>query len=90
MGIEVSWHSQNGKRTSDNRDCGGIGIRADETLCIVLDGSTTGPDSGVLARQIMRDMVDWYVASDEEITAKSLTARLREVHGTLSRQHGCL
>jgi serine/threonine protein phosphatase PrpC len=87
MPIEVSWRSQIGTRTSDNRDCGGIGIRADEALCIVLDGSTTAPDSGILARQIIRETVDWYVASDEAITAESLTVRLREVHGTLSRQH---
>jgi serine/threonine protein phosphatase PrpC len=87
MAIEVSWYSQIGTRTSDNRDCGGIGVRADEALCMVLDGSTTAPDSGVLARQIIRDMVDWYVASDEAITAESLTGRLRQVHGTLSRQY---
>jgi serine/threonine protein phosphatase PrpC len=85
--IEVSWLSQVGKRTSDNRDCGGIGIRTDEALCVVVDGSTTAPDSGVLARQIVRDMVDWYVASDEAISAESLIAQLRQVHGTLSRLH---
>ncbi|WP_213286686.1 hypothetical protein [Bradyrhizobium sp. sGM-13] len=87
MAINVSWHSQTGTRTSDNRDCGGIGIRADEALCVVLDGSTTAPDSGILARQIIRDMVDWYVASDEEINSESLTVQLRQLHGTLSRLH---
>lgn len=87
MGIDVSWHSQTGKRTTDNRDCGGIGIRDNEALCIVLDGSTTAPDSGVLARQITRDMVDWYVTSGDAITTDSLTARIRQVHGTLSRQY---
>ncbi|MCA1458183.1 hypothetical protein I6F35_34195 [Bradyrhizobium sp. BRP22] len=74
MEINVSWHSQTGKRTTDNRDCGGIGIRSDETLCIVLDGSTTAPDSGMLAHEIMCGMIDWYVASDEAITTESLDA----------------
>lgn len=87
MGIEVSWYSQIGTRTSDNRDCGGIGIRADEALCMVLDGSTTAPDSGILARQIIREMVDWYVASDEAMDAESLTVKLKELHGKLSRQY---
>lgn len=87
MAIEVSWYSQIGTHTGDNRDCGGIGIRADEALCLVLDGSTTAPDSGKLARQIIRDMVDWYVASDEAMTAESLTVKLKELHGKLSRQY---
>ncbi|MBO4227829.1 hypothetical protein [Bradyrhizobium neotropicale] len=87
MEINVSWHSQTGKRTTDNRDCGGLGIRADETLCIVLDGSTTAPDSSMLAHEIMRGMIDWYVASDEAITTESLGARLKQIHSTLSRQH---
>jgi hypothetical protein len=52
MGMEINWLSQQGKRTGDNRDCGGVGVRADEVLCLVLDGSTSGPTSGDLARQI--------------------------------------
>jgi serine/threonine protein phosphatase PrpC len=87
MGIDISWHSQAGKRTKDNRDCGGVGIRAGEALCIVLDGSTTAPNSGALAWQLVREMVDWYVVYDEAITTESLIARLRQSHGTLSRQY---
>lgn len=87
MGIAISWHSQTGTRTEDNRDCGGVGLRGDEALCVVLDGSTKGPDSGALARQVTRALIDWYVATDQEITAETLTARLREIHGALSKTH---
>lgn len=87
MGIDVSWRSQAGNRTDDNRDCAAVGTRGDEALCILLDGSTTGPDSGALARRIARDMIDWFLASDEAATAESLTARLREIHAGLSGLH---
>jgi serine/threonine protein phosphatase PrpC len=87
MGIEVSWLSQPGMRTGENRDCAGVGIRADDALCIVLDGSTTSPTSGALVQQISQDLIDWYVASDEEMTAETLTARLRQMHKTLSQRY---
>ncbi|KQZ26508.1 hypothetical protein ASD50_03625 [Mesorhizobium sp. Root552] len=87
MGIEISWRSQTGTRTDDNRDYGGVGLRGDEALCVVLDGSTKGPDSGALARQIASALIDWYVSTDQDITAEALTARLREIHAALSHEH---
>jgi serine/threonine protein phosphatase PrpC len=87
MGIDVSWLSQAGKRTKDNRDCGGVGIRAEEVLCVVLDGSTNGPNSGEFARQITQELIDWYVASDEAMTAETLTARLRQIHEALAKAY---
>lgn len=63
MPIEVDWISQAGRRTADNRDFGGIGIRAEDALCIVLDGSSTGEDSGALARDITQALIDWFVAA---------------------------
>jgi len=87
MGIEVSWLSQPGMRTEDNRDCAGVGLRADDALCVVLDGSTTSPTSGALVQKISQELIDWYVASDEEMTAETLTARLRQMHKTLSKKY---
>lgn len=60
-------------------------MRADAVLCLVLDGSTSGPTSGDLARQIARDVIDWYVDADKAVTAESLTAQLRCSHLSLSR-----
>ncbi|WP_157343535.1 PP2C family protein-serine/threonine phosphatase [Bradyrhizobium pachyrhizi] len=82
--MEINWRSEQGKRTRDNRDCGGVGVRADAVLCLLLDGSTSGPTSGDLARQIIRDVVDWYVATDEAATAECLSAQLRRTHRSLS------
>jgi len=87
MGIDVSWLSQAGKRTKDNRDCGGFGIRAEEALCVILDGSTNGPNSGEFARQITQELIDWYVADDGEMTAETLTACLRQIHETLAKAY---
>lgn len=87
VGLEIKWRSQTGTRTEDNRDYGGVGLRGDEALCVVLDGSTKGPDGGALARGITCALIDWYVATDEEITAATLTARLRGIHEAISREH---
>jgi serine/threonine protein phosphatase PrpC len=87
MVIEVSWLSQAGTKTEDNRDYAGIGIRDKDTLCIVLDGSTTGANSGELARELTRELIDWYVASDAAMTAEAITARLRQIHELLSQKY---
>ncbi|MBB4382700.1 protein phosphatase 2C domain-containing protein [Bradyrhizobium sp. SBR1B] len=82
--MEINWRSEQGKRTRDNPDCAGVGVRADAVLCLLLDGSTSGPTSGDLARQIIRDIVDWYVANDEAATVECLSAQLRRTHRSLS------
>ncbi|MGY4171737.1 hypothetical protein ACVIHH_003753 [Bradyrhizobium sp. USDA 4518] len=86
MGMQLDWRSQQGTKTSDNRDYGGVGMRPDEVLCLVLDGSTSGPKSGELAGQIARNVVDWYVATAEDVTADTLTAQLRKIHGRVSKR----
>ena len=53
MGIDFRWKSRAGARTEDNREHAGIGIRANEALCVVLDGSTSGKNSDALARQVV-------------------------------------
>ena len=58
----------------------------DGVLCLVLDGSTSGPKSGELAGQIARDVIDWYVATAEDVTAETLTAQLGKIHGSLSKR----
>ncbi|WP_194392043.1 protein phosphatase 2C domain-containing protein [Bradyrhizobium sp. CCBAU 51765] len=86
MELLLNWRSQQGTKTDDNRDYGGAGVRADGVLCLVLDGSTSGPNSGELARQFVCEVVDWYVTTDEVISAQALTTQLRKVHATLSKR----
>jgi PPM family protein phosphatase len=87
MGFEVDWYSRQGTRTADNRDFAGIGTRAGTALCTILDGSTSTPTSGKLVREFTRDIIDWYVTSADEITAETLIARLRGIHGSLSKAY---
>ena len=83
MGIEISWHSRKGQRTSDNRDCCGIGLRADAVLCIVLDGSTAGPKSGEFGRLIARNLIDWFLTTEVSVTAELLIEEL----SSINKQH---
>lgn len=84
MGFDVAWRTRTGRRTADNRDCAGLGVRGDEALCIVLDGSTRGPDSGALARDIARGLIDWFVELESAVTAGALKAKLRDLHQALA------
>lgn len=47
---------------------------------MVLDGSTTGRDSGLLARRVARDLIDGYVSAEAPPEESAVLARLREVH----------
>ncbi len=79
MGVEVRWHSKKGSRTKDNRDYCGIGLRFDAALCIVLDGSTSGPKGGELARQIAHDLIDWFVAANQEMTTQAIIEIMQKI-----------
>lgn len=87
MDIKINWQSKTGNRTDDNRDYAGVGIRDDAALYIVMDGSTSGQESGALARQVTQKMIDWYTASEEKETAETLTDRLRQIHEETAKQY---
>lgn len=84
MAIEFSWISQPGKKTKDNRDYAGVGLRSEDALCIVLDGSTTGEGSRELGKQISHELIDWYIDSGDVVTAQAITAQLKKIHESLS------
>ena len=86
MGIEIIWRSQQGKRTEDNRDYCGIGLRRNEALCIVLDGFTKGTKGGKLSREIACALIDWFVDDSVRITEQILIERLRQIHENLSKK----
>lgn len=87
MAGDLEWRSEQGGRTGGNRDCGGIGLRGDDILCIVLDGSTNGRDSGPFAREIARAVVDRFVDGHEAIDVEAITRWLRAIHGQLARRY---
>lgn len=84
MAFAIQWQSQQGAMTTDNRDCAGIGIRQTEVLAIVLDGSSSGANSGVFASEIARRIIDWFVSTNHAITVAILTAQLRAMHAELA------
>jgi len=83
MGLAIRWRTNQGQRTDDNRDCCGVGLRNDMALCVVLDGSSSGDDSGVFARRIARDLIDWFMTAGDA-SADSIINRLRELHAEMS------
>ncbi len=86
MAIELSWHSTQGTRTCTNQDYCGVGVRPDTVLCVVLDGSTAGLQSGKLVRLIADDLTDWFALAEGSITADDVVSQLREIHKILSRE----
>lgn len=87
MKIEALWLSQQGTRTSDNRDHAGIGIRRGEFIGIVVDGSTTGPANGDFARALTQMLVDWFVEAVEATTTTTILRALRQIHEILRKQY---
>ena len=86
MGVEIRWRSEQGHRTDDNRDCCGVGLRDDAVLAVVLDGSSNGKASGASARDVARNLIDWFVVA-EVVTPKTIIDRLRVIHAELSRTY---
>jgi serine/threonine protein phosphatase PrpC len=87
MIIEALWVSQQGTRTSDNRDHAGIGIRQGEFLGVVVDGSTHGAANGEYARSIVQMLVDWFVETGDVITDDLMVQVLRELHENLRKRY---
>ncbi|WP_131820522.1 hypothetical protein [Sinorhizobium alkalisoli] len=87
MNIETLWLSQQGTRTSDNRDHAGIGIRQGEFLGVVVDGSTNGVANGEYARAITQMLVDWFVDTGEVITDDVMVQVLRQLHENLRKRY---
>ena len=83
MGGEINWYSKQGQHTDDNRDYCGVGLRDNATLCIVLDGSSSGANSGELSLLIARDLIDWFMTA-EQVAAGVIIDRLRHIHTILS------
>ncbi|MGH0003669.1 hypothetical protein ACQU0X_26630 [Pseudovibrio ascidiaceicola] len=83
--FDVYWRSQKGDRVPENRDFGGAGIRLDTALYVIADGSTSRQYSGELAQSLVHHLVDWFVESNVEFTAKALIEQLRKAHTSLSK-----
>lgn len=86
MGLNIDWHSQQGKRTTDNRDYCGVGLRDNSALIIVLDGSTSGRKSGEFVKQISCALIEWFISFGGKVSEDSIVSTLSEIHKTLRNQ----
>lgn len=84
MGFTYHWRTEQGKRSNDNWDFCGIGLRSDISLSIVLDGSTSGANSGDFARKLATHLIDWFMAMTGPVTADAIIGQLREIHKALA------
>lgn len=84
MGLEFSWRTKRGQLSENNWDYCGIGLRPDSSLCIVLDGSTSGTKSGDLAQQIATRLIDWFVELKASVTTDAIIDQLGKIHEILA------
>lgn len=84
MGVEFCWRIKQGQRTGDNRDYCGIGMRSDAVLCIVLDGSTSGANSGELVQHITSNLIDWFMDVAGRVSADAIIDQLGHIHKDLA------
>lgn len=87
MAFAFRWRSQTGTHRDDNRDHGGIGLREDGALCIILDGATSGRESGDLARRLATEIVDWFVGREVPPTPETIIEHMRVLHAVLFERH---
>ena len=83
MAFAFRWRNQTGTHTDQNRDYGGIGLREDVALCIIVDGATRGRESGDLARRLATEIVDWFVGREVPPTPETTIEHLRVLHTVL-------
>lgn len=80
MTVEIHWRSERGGQKNGNQDYCGVGLRPEGVLCVVLDGFSTKPKSGELVRLVAKDLIDWFMSSDKQVSTDELICQMREIH----------
>ncbi|WP_299048853.1 protein phosphatase 2C domain-containing protein [uncultured Tateyamaria sp.] len=80
MTAELHWRSKRGRRTDDNWDYCGVGFRSEATLCVVLDGSSRKPKSGELVRLVAKDLIDWFVQTEGQVSSDEIIGQMHIIH----------
>lgn len=60
MPATVNWRTQAGRHTADNRDAFAHAARADASLYLIADGSSSHPRSGELAHALLNDLTQGF------------------------------
>lgn len=80
------WHSLQGSLTSDNRDVCGIAELHGTCLFILVDGATTGPKGGELAKTLVGHLLESFVSLERPPSCEVLIEILH-THTDLRRQY---
>lgn len=83
MGFKYHWRTKQGSKNKDNWDFCGIGLRPNMSLCIVLDGSSSGKNSGDFTRQIATKLIDWFITITSPLTTACVITQLFEIQKAL-------
>ena len=81
------WHSKSGIQTTDNRDYYGIAEVHDTRLFIVIDGATSSPNGGALARVLVQQLLDEVDTLETAPTRENLIDILTRIHTALRHHH---
>lgn len=81
------WHSQQGSLTADNRDFCGIAEITGASICTLVDGSTSSPKGGELARNLVHNLLKKFMKLDSVPSSVIMLDFLKCAHVDLRRQH---
>ena len=74
MVYSAKWITQKGKLTQENRDFCAVALCGNKAIYVVVDGSTKGSQSGVLACEYSKALADQFVINAGFDTAAQLSA----------------
>lgn len=80
MSINLKWYSHSGSNTSDNRDFCGIRFNRNYNLYIIVDGTTDSPNSGDLAKELVKTIIESKTIAPTQI---ALTQSIKAIHSKL-------
>lgn len=83
MGFSAKWVTQQGMQTHDNRDFCAIALRGQKALYTVVDGSSKGTQSGVLAREYSKALANQFVAEPGLDTALEICVFINKLSSEL-------
>lgn len=76
----VKWYTQAGSHTADNRDVCALATRANTSVYIIADGSSSHPRSGELAQALLNDLIQGFGHLPiQELNAEQLANEFQKI-----------
>lgn len=87
MACDIEWITYKGTITKTNQDYCGIAIRDDHVLYCVVDGSSRNDQSGSLANEFVKALMDKFVEKAEINSVNSIISLLNELSEKFKTSH---